>query len=970
MAGRGTGLGDLTGGNSLTPLVDLSSYGAAERASARALGEVAQGLSEFRAGVLSPMVQDQARQDAAAAIRDGRLEQADQITEYGQVYNDTLRAGARAEAARASGRYLDELVAANPYDPAAFKASSDEYRARRLEEVPDWLAIDWAANFDTQRDQIFSKMRLAQVERDAREAAASILGRRDELVARLTRQAELGTAGDATVPTLQADMAELESVYEQIEANPLLSVDAEEADRQRLENVDQIAAATFAGSVRRAFREQGEDAALALIQSALPAVGDDGAALPQFVTPGAGARPQGLVERGNIDLASRPVVQNPDGSVSTVRSITIEQDGRHYVIPTVSDDGQVLSDEAAVAAFNDSGRHLGAFDSSEAANGYAETLSADQGAGMPGQPTFAGRARELALTRARAALAEESTLAHQRANIANARQTQAAQEARRLLEAMRYNADVDPEQLRSLAEMSGDVSLVAEANWAIEVGVQPPPGFSGGGGAGEYDGDTSAAGGFESWSEFFFEAEGGDALIENDNGRGPSRWGINQQANPDVNVRGLAGEAGKRVASRILRERYWDQIGGDRLPPSLAFVAADAAAVAGVGNAREWLDRANGNVGVFLQQQEAHYRALARRDPQKYGDDLRGWLNRLERARGVAARIESFSNNRQGFASDPLGYAMGGSNRPALARVAALPVDGFMSPDSGQRLAWFNAIRSRYATGESLATTYQVPRRVFTDGERAAYASRFQDDPRLIIPFATQLVGAVGGRKAREALVELGQGQSASTVIHIADLAATGGDRRFAEQAALGLQRRAAGETLDTDTRDDLQRELQTYRSIFAESPQFLAAVSNAAQAAALADEAAGSLRSPGYYAQAALGRTTWQGRAYGGAGGLNGAETIYPRWLNPAYADEALEALAENWFDRGRGPVYGSDEPIPARAVARMQLRLQPNGRYRLVDRDGRAAYARSGRPFELDMEAGRPFLERVLGQNAVRPD
>lgn len=87
---------------------------------------------------------------------------------------------------------------------------------------------------------------------------------------------------------------------------------------------------------------------------------------------------QGMLEEGNIDLTKRPQVRNADGSVSTVRSISVEVDGKVALIPTVSDDGKVMSDEQAVAQFQRTGKHLGMFSTEEAAEQYAEALHKQQ----------------------------------------------------------------------------------------------------------------------------------------------------------------------------------------------------------------------------------------------------------------------------------------------------------------------------------------------------------------------------------------------------------------------------------------------------------------------------------------------------------------------------------------------------------------------------------------------------------------
>lgn len=81
----------------------------------------------------------------------------------------------------------------------------------------------------------------------------------------------------------------------------------------------------------------------------------------------------GLVEPGNIDVSKLPKVRNPDGSYSTVLTIGIEQDGRHYVIPTVIN-GRVVSKKEAVDYFNETHKHLGAFSTRAESDAYAQKL--------------------------------------------------------------------------------------------------------------------------------------------------------------------------------------------------------------------------------------------------------------------------------------------------------------------------------------------------------------------------------------------------------------------------------------------------------------------------------------------------------------------------------------------------------------------------------------------------------------------
>jgi|SRR3954468_7112108 hypothetical protein len=96
---------------------------------------------------------------------------------------------------------------------------------------------------------------------------------------------------------------------------------------------------------------------------------------PLFALPGFRSM---LFRPGNIDLLSRPIVRNPGGSISTVRSVTFTGDkGRAVLLPTVIGN-RVVSPQQALAHYQKTGENLGWFHNSGLAEKYAQALHRQQ----------------------------------------------------------------------------------------------------------------------------------------------------------------------------------------------------------------------------------------------------------------------------------------------------------------------------------------------------------------------------------------------------------------------------------------------------------------------------------------------------------------------------------------------------------------------------------------------------------------
>lgn len=100
----------------------------------------------------------------------------------------------------------------------------------------------------------------------------------------------------------------------------------------------------------------------------------------------------GPIEPGNIDLSTRPVVKNGD-KFSTVRSKSWNFEGNEVLLPTVSDDGRLLTDDEAIDQYRKTGRHLGIFKTPADATAYALKLHQDQEEAYKGEAKARGFAK-------------------------------------------------------------------------------------------------------------------------------------------------------------------------------------------------------------------------------------------------------------------------------------------------------------------------------------------------------------------------------------------------------------------------------------------------------------------------------------------------------------------------------------------------------------------------------------------------
>lgn len=125
----------------------------------------------------------------------------------------------------------------------------------------------------------------------------------------------------------------------------------------------------------------------------------------------------------------------------------------------------------------------------------------------------------------------------------------------------------------------------------------------------------------------------GSQLVQNDNGHGPSKYGIVGALN------GLTPQQTADLtpdqAKQIYINNYWKPAGIDNLPDNMKMVAFDTAVQFGVGTAKGMIAQANGDPQTLLDIRSSAYKNLVEQNPDKYGDSAQSWQNRTATLSGM-----------------------------------------------------------------------------------------------------------------------------------------------------------------------------------------------------------------------------------------------------------------------------------------------------------------------------------------------
>lgn len=523
----------------------------------------------------------------------------------------------------------------------------------------------------------------------------------------------------------------------------------------------------------------------------------------------------------------------------------------------------------------------------------------------------------------------------------DAARDQAATEVRELIRAVEYGAQVDMGQLRQVAERSGSPALMAQVEFFAEYGFNATPSNIGSGSGGLSGAASGGSSDFDFAVGVLLDQLEGPGLIGNDNGRGRSQWGVTEASHPAA---WRDGRIDRSEAVQIAKREYWDAIDGDNLPPDLAVAALAAAYVGGVGTAQELLAQSGGDVERFLQLEEARFRRLG-------GPHLQGWLNRQAKVRAAITQQRARRRATDGYTSDPIGYAAGNGTRQPMAQVAEMAPDALID---GPAAVVGDFLRQRQGAGQALNRRDGVPVRLLKNEEVTALRARIERDPQAVVTLTRRAALALGGDGARSLLGELDRAGVAGADLQLAQLSLDPAAANIVTSILNGRRLRAEqGVPPEFEDGEGIDPALRAFGAAFEMAPDLVPGLRSLAVDRAYADVPSGRQLSGRAYVNAALGRTSQNGRVFGGVEEVNRRPTILPTWLRADAGDELLRYATRSVVMAGTGPVYDNGQPIMRDVLDRAQLVRDAEGYYRLINPStGRPYMARGGGYFRLDLE------------------
>lgn len=192
------------------------------------------------------------------------------------------------------------------------------------------------------------------------------------------------------------------------------------------------------------------------------------------------------------------------------------------------------------------------------------------------------------------------------------------------------------------------------------VSIPGDPGFGLGGIQGFAPATSSAptAGGtgFDAIYEGFVKPQEGGYAASDGRSGAPVNFGINQKANPDIDVANLTPEQAKQ----IMRDRYWTPSGAGNLTGPLQAIHFDTAVNMGVAAAKDLLEQSGGDAAKYMDLREARHRSLG-------GSDQAVWDRRnseLRRFAGVGEAAPRSDGQRFTGGTRP-----GGARKPSETRA-------------------------------------------------------------------------------------------------------------------------------------------------------------------------------------------------------------------------------------------------------------------------------------------------------------